>query len=157
MTSSGESDKPTAVLFIDHSNIELSAKAMDRWVRYDQVLKKLNERYNLVSTYIYLHNGTGAKQAEYLYNIGMKIVSGPSNCDAPMGYDIAEITRAINPSTIIIASHDGDFRPVADRLETVGRQVIFLVFTQSKALSSFIRSQQIIDLASLLAEEQSLN
>ncbi len=143
---------PATVLFIDYSSIYETAKGMDKWIAFNLVLENLRRFLGPIAAYVYLRNGH-EKSSEFFANIGVEVITCLANCDFLMGYDISEVIRTLDPSTVIIASHDGGLRQIADRIERAGRRVIFLAFPESRALSSFLRSKMVVDIEELALEE----
>lgn len=144
----------STVLFIDYSSIYEAAKEMSKWVPFNIVLKNLRHSFGPIISYVYLRNGHG-KVAEFFANHGVEVVTCLANCDFVMGYEISEVIRSLNPSTIIIASHDGGLRQVADKIERTGKRVIFLVFPKSRGFSSFLHPKNVLDIDELAQEEAS--
>jgi len=147
--------KQTTILFIDYSNIQKTAMDMGFPVSFEKILENLRREYSPLTCYVYLRNGY-QKCAEFFANIGFDVVLCLANADFLMGYDIHELVAMLRPSTVIIASHDGGVRQVADKIERMGVTVKFLVFRTSEALSTFLEAKDTLDIVQISTPNQPL-
>jgi uncharacterized LabA/DUF88 family protein len=123
-----ETEKAVTLLFLDLTNILCSAKALGWWIDLRKLISRLSRTFDCKGLFAFTSSNNNSKFVEALYNMGFIVFQKPFDSDALMGFKISELIRLYGVKTVIIGTHDGDFRGVGDELEQSNIDIYFLGF-----------------------------
>ncbi len=146
-------------VFIDVQNLYYSAKNLHgKKVNFGNIVKEAVAGRRLIRAIAYVVRTESKEEQpffEALYNLGIEtrekdlqiFVSGAKKADWDVGLAVDAIRLAPSLDAIVIVSGDGDYLPLVDYLQSMGKQVEVAAFGETTSSKLIDQADDVIDLS----------